>query len=198
MKNTSFQNQLNNVLNDLETSYLDLVGGKLWAGINSSPQESAFIAGSGYNDEVEHAQAMAAMKNMPWDEWVKLYAKCHHCGEKGHIRPDCPKYLQQIKSGKIVRGPKHQSPGPCGPPLSCPPSCGPPRPPGCAEPWRDFMKEPKAKAFLLAFQAFFTNDKNNNEEEDESNDKQDGDADNDQEVDDDVRAFLSLVGSFKD
>jgi hypothetical protein len=28
MKNTFLQNQLNNVLNDLETSYLDLVGGK--------------------------------------------------------------------------------------------------------------------------------------------------------------------------
>ncbi len=60
------------------------------------------------------------------------------------------------------------------------------------------MKEPKAKAFLLAFQALFTNDENDNEEEDENNDKQDGDADNDQEVDDDVRAFLSLVGSLKD
>jgi hypothetical protein len=132
MKNTSLQNQLNDVLNDLKTSYLDLVGGKLWAGVNSSPQGSAFIAGSGYKDEVEHAQAMAAMKN--WDEWVKLYAKCHHCGEKGHIRPDCPKYLQQIKSGKIVRGPKHQRPDPRGPPLSRPPGCGLPRPPGRAEP----------------------------------------------------------------
>jgi hypothetical protein len=60
------------------------------------------------------------------------------------------------------------------------------------------MKEPKAKAFLSAFQALFTNDENNNEEEDESNDIQDGDADNNQEVDDDVRAFLSLVGSLKD
>ncbi len=61
------------------------------------------------------------------------------------------------------------------------------------------MKEPKGrKAFLLAFQALFTNDKNDNEEEDESNDKQDGDVDNNQEVDDDVRAFLSLVGSLKD
>jgi hypothetical protein len=60
------------------------------------------------------------------------------------------------------------------------------------------MKEPKAKAFLSAFQALFTNDKNDNEEEDETNDKQDGDADSNQEVDDDVRACLSLVGSLKD
>ncbi len=198
MKNTSLQNQLNNVLNDHKTSYLNLVGGKLWAGINFSSQGSAFIAGSGYKDEVEHAQAMAAMKNMPWDEWVKLYAKCHHCGEKGHICLIALNTFNKIKSGKIVRGPKHQRPGPCGPPLSPPPGRGPPRPPGRAEPQRDFMKEPKAKALLLAFQALFTNDKNNIEEEDESNDKQDGDADNDQEVDDDVRAFLSLVGSLKD
>jgi hypothetical protein len=122
MKNTSLQNQLNDVLNNLKTSYLDLVGGKLWAGISSSPQGSALIAGSGYKDKVEHAQAMAAMKNMLWDEWVKLYAKCHHCGEKDHICPDCPKYLQQVKSGEIVRGPKHQRPGTCGLPLSCPPT----------------------------------------------------------------------------
>jgi hypothetical protein len=60
------------------------------------------------------------------------------------------------------------------------------------------MKEPKAKAFLSAFQALFTNEENNNEEEDKSNDKQDGDADNNQEVDDDMQAFLCLVGSFKD
>jgi hypothetical protein len=31
------------------------------------------------------------------------------------------------------------------------------------------MKEQKAKAFLSAFQALFTNDKNNNEEEDKNN-----------------------------
>ena len=61
------------------------------------------------------------------------------------------------------------------------------------------MKEPKGqKVFLLAFQALFTNDENDNVEEDESNDKQDGGADNDQEVDDDLRAFLSLSGSLKD
>ncbi len=136
MKNTSLQNQLNDFLNNLETFYLNLVGGKLLAGINSSPQGSAFIAGSGYNYKVEHAQAMAAMKNMQWEEWVKFYAKSHHCGEKGHIHPDCPKYLQQIKSGEILHGPKHQSPGPCGPRLSCPPGRGLPssHPPGHATP----------------------------------------------------------------
>jgi hypothetical protein len=60
------------------------------------------------------------------------------------------------------------------------------------------MKERKARAFLLAFQALFTNDENNNEEEDENNENQDEDADNDQEADDDMGAFLSLAGSLKE
>jgi hypothetical protein len=60
------------------------------------------------------------------------------------------------------------------------------------------MKEPKAKAFLLAFQALFTNDENNNKEEDESNENQDEDADNDQEADNDVQAFLSLASPLKE
>ncbi len=60
------------------------------------------------------------------------------------------------------------------------------------------MKEPKAKAFLLAFQALFTNDENDNEEEDKRNENQDGDAYNNQEADDGVQAFLSLAGSLKE
>jgi hypothetical protein len=60
------------------------------------------------------------------------------------------------------------------------------------------MKEPKAKAFLLTFQALFTNDENNDEEEYESNVNQDGDADNEQEADNDMWAFLSLAGSLKE
>jgi hypothetical protein len=36
MSNNSLQTQLNDVLNDLESTYLDLVGGKLWVGVNAS------------------------------------------------------------------------------------------------------------------------------------------------------------------
>ncbi len=43
MQTSSLQTQHNDVLNDLEATYLDLVGGKLWAGVNSSPTKSAFL-----------------------------------------------------------------------------------------------------------------------------------------------------------
>ncbi len=93
MKNTSLQNQLNNVLNDLETSYLDLVGGKLWEGVIASPTRSSFLANHTNNKDIKKAMAMAAMKKLSFDKWVRLHALCHHCGEKGHIHPHCPKYL---------------------------------------------------------------------------------------------------------
>jgi hypothetical protein len=59
------------------------------------------MAESKEDDEVKQAQAMAAMKILPWDEWVKWYAKCHHFQEKGHICSHCPIYIEKAKSGKI-------------------------------------------------------------------------------------------------
>ncbi len=113
MKNTSFLNQLNDVLNNLDTSYLDLVGGKLWGGVIASPTKSSFLANYNDNEEINKAMAMTAMKKLPFAEWVKLHATCHHCGEKGHIHPHCPKYIEQVKSGQIKIPPK-QRPSPCG------------------------------------------------------------------------------------
>jgi hypothetical protein len=68
MKTTSLQQQLNNVLTDLKTTYLDLVGGNLWAGVTAYPHGSTFVAGTANNDEISHACAVVAMKNLPWDE----------------------------------------------------------------------------------------------------------------------------------
>ncbi len=101
MRGSSLQSQLSNLLNDIEATYLDLVGGNLWNGIVVSPAQSSFMA-NGQQVEVDEreARALAAKLNIPWDKWVKLYAKCHHCGEKGHIRPHCPDYLRKINSGK--------------------------------------------------------------------------------------------------
>jgi hypothetical protein len=126
---------------------------------------------------------MVAMENLLWDERVKKYAKCHHCGEQGHIRPNCSIYLDKIKSSKIKRG------------KTCPIPCGPPkaRPLGCPVQQRDFMKDPKAKAFFLAFQAFFTTD----EGVDNDNDtlaKANNAAHNQDAEDDDLHGFLSMVG----
>jgi hypothetical protein len=187
MKNTSLQNQLNDVLNDLETSYLDLVGGKLWEGVIASPTRSSFLANHTNNKEIEKAMAMAAMKKLPFDKWVKLHAICHHCGEKGHICPHCLKYIEQVKSGQIKIPPK-QRPSPRGPYAACPPGL-----PAAQHP---YMKDPKAKAFLSFFQALFT--KEDKEEEDDTERNDDVDATDDNEDKEDMRNFLLMVGSLKE
>jgi hypothetical protein len=116
---TSLHTQLVNILNDLESVYLDLVGSKLWAGVDAMLKASSFKAALANADDanamvlaaVKHMpadikeRALVAVKTLPWEEWVKLYATCHHCGEKGHIHPMCPKYLAAIQSGEI--NPKH-------------------------------------------------------------------------------------------
>ena len=42
---------------------------------------------------VESAEIYAASKglHLSHEEWAKLQT-CHHCGECGHIRPNCPKW----------------------------------------------------------------------------------------------------------
>jgi hypothetical protein len=187
MQSTSLQQQLHNILNNLKATYLNLVGSKLWAGITASPHGSSFMAGTTNNDEIAQACAMAAMKNLPWDEWVKKYATCHHCSEQGHIHPNCPIYLDKIKSGKIKRGGMRSSPR--GPPKS--------HPPGHHAQQGDFMKDPKTKAFFSAFQALFTTDEgagNNNDALAKANNAvHDRDA-----GDNDLHGFLSMVGYLKE
>jgi hypothetical protein len=50
MKDTSLPNQLNDVLYNLETIYLDLVGEKLWEGVIASPTRSSFLANYNNNE----------------------------------------------------------------------------------------------------------------------------------------------------
>jgi hypothetical protein len=101
MKGKSLQYQLSSLLNDIGVTYLDLVCGNKWEGIVASPASSSFIASPHNNADECEAHALAAKSNIPWDEWVKLYAKCHHCGEKGHIHPNCPDYFKKIKNGEV-------------------------------------------------------------------------------------------------
>ncbi len=187
MKNTSLPNQLNDILNDLETIYLDLVGGKLWGGVIASPTRSSFLANYNNNEEIKKAMAMAAMKKLPFDEWVKLHATCHHCGKKGHIHPHCPKYIKQVKSSQIKIPPK-QHPSPRGPYAA--------RPPGRPAAQRPYIKDPKAKAFFSAFQVLFTKEDKEEEEDTERND--DVDATDDNKDAEDMRNFFSMVGSIKE
>ncbi len=212
-KDTSLHTQLVNVLNDLESIYLDLVGNKLWAGVNATPQVSSFKAALANGDDanamvlaaVKHMPAdvkvcmLAAVKTLPWEEWVKLYATCHHCRGKGRIRPMCPKYLVAIQSREInpkhlcnfhnmhKKPPVHQLPGKIGNRKQPPQN----------------LKDPKAKAFLSAFlalfQALFANEEasnDNNDEEDKDSPRSDDCDVNDD--DNNLHGFLSMVGSLKD
>ena len=102
VRGTPLQTQLNDLLNNLEVTYLDLVGGQLWSGVVATPHQSSFLAGNIDDDaKFKDTQAMAAKINLPWDKWVKLYAKCHHCKDTGHICPQCPDYIKKIRSGEI-------------------------------------------------------------------------------------------------
>jgi hypothetical protein len=182
MKNTSLTNQLSNVLNNLETSHLDLVGGKLWEGVIASPTGASFLANYINNDEIEKAMALAAMKKLPFDEWVS-----HHCGKKGHIHPHCPKYIEQVKSGQI-KIPTKQRPSPRGPCAA--------HPPGRPTAQRPYIKDPKAKAFLSAFQALFTKEDKEEEEDTERNNNVNA-TDNNKDKED-MHNFFSMVGSLKE
>jgi hypothetical protein len=46
MWGTPLQSQLNDLLNNLEVTYLDLVGGQLWSGITTTPHQSSFLVDS--------------------------------------------------------------------------------------------------------------------------------------------------------
>jgi hypothetical protein len=193
MRGTSLQSQPNNLLNNIKVTYLDLVGGNSWLGITAAPTQSSFTAKVQQDEEDEReARALAAKSNLPWDEWVKLHAKCHHCGEKGHIRPQCPDYLKKIKSGEIkqaycpnYRGQSQARPANCGLPQA---RCN------------KFLTDPKAKAFLSAFQARFIPDDDDveNGNGDKDSIAHDSDIEQNEGVDRDIYNFLSLVGSLKE
>jgi hypothetical protein len=103
VRDQSLQTQLCNLLADIEATYLDLVGGNSWDGIAPLPTQSSFWDDHTTNadDYEREARALAAKSKLPWDDWVKLYADCHHCGKRGHIRPNCPDYIKKINSGEI-------------------------------------------------------------------------------------------------
>ena len=92
---------------------------------------------------------------------MRKYAKCTHCGKIGHIRPQCPLYLNAIASGAI----KHPEYKPNGGDWRAPKKGGP------NTPCHNFLKNPKAKAFLLAFKSLM-NDSDDSDEDDVGNNKE--------------------------
>jgi hypothetical protein len=91
------------VLTDLEVRYTDLRSGQRWfgQGNGSTTVDSAFISSGTYEtfDDPESGEdddayavyinTVGRPKALPFDIWVRD-KNCHHCGEKGHIRPQCP------------------------------------------------------------------------------------------------------------
>jgi hypothetical protein len=133
-----------------------------------------------------------ALKKIPFDEWTKLHAVCHHCGEKGHIRPHCPKYIEQVKLGGL-KPPSNARP--CVSPVA--------QTPGLPNPWRDYSTNQKAKAiWAAAFKVLFDNDCiddfNGNDGNNSNKGNQDKDELPDNEANEDLCGFLSMVGYLKE
>ena len=206
MKNISLQNQLVDVLNDLENTYLELVGGKQWHGIGHAgmDQGSSFLT-SHDNDE---ARALAAKLRIPWDDWVKIHGVCHYCHEKGHIRPKCPKYLADIASGKIKRNDVRdntrmgsRSPADGGKQRFNDKFKQAPPADGGKQKFNDKFKNasPKFKTLLAAFQAWSTDDADNNQNDDHDHVEAPHEDIVDKDLDDEEAfGFFSALASLKE
>jgi hypothetical protein len=192
VKGTSLYTQLVGLLTDLENAYLELVGGQLWEGVGHpglDQYNSSFKAIAGKPQEQKNLR-----DGLPWEEWVKKYAKCNHCGEIGHIRPTCSKYLAAIESGQIKRPDKKASRD-----LGRRPKTRE----GAHTPRRDFLNDPKARSFLSAVKSMMFDSDDSGDESDNNNKEATQEDHDDSENahaddDDDLQGFLSMIGSLKD
>jgi hypothetical protein len=200
MKVTSLHKQLVSILSDLEVKYLELLGAKKWKGVgmNIKHEVSAFTNQAFTCNEYPAYVVDAGKNALPFLEWVKT-AKCHHCGKTGHIRPMCPQYLDDIKTGKVVRPPFRCSCLPCRSPGKGPKGSN--EPPGGATkaPFKD--KNHKICA-LLSKMSNLLESSDGESDEDQENDNN-ADADNqtndaDDEVKDASSAFFFSLGLSKE
>ncbi len=102
--------QVSLTLNNLEHKYQQLITAKKWEGVghvgmDNHNNKSAFNATANQEDK---AQSYAAYVNnkatqgfLKFDEWSKLQT-CHHCGNKGHVHPNCRKYLAEKANGTLL------------------------------------------------------------------------------------------------
>jgi hypothetical protein len=184
-------NQLIEALHDLENKYQELIGGKKWAGVGHTGLLQGFLFKVSTEDpeqEIQDAHAYATIKKIPFEEWCKKYAICHHCGKKGHICPDCEKFRADVAAGKIKLNHQPRDNRQRGvredyghkPPLH-----------------KNFNKDPKAKARVSAFAVFFAGNMGNDNYKDVES-PPDEKEENNHEPTEDQLAFLSMVGSLKE
>ena len=106
-------NQLQTVLCDLESKYVDLRSGRKWLAIEhgNAATKSVFINERNVeseedDDPFEQYQEYSAFtvssgkQPIPFHIWVKDKT-CHHCNQTGHIRPMCHKYMKDVQDGKV-------------------------------------------------------------------------------------------------
>jgi hypothetical protein len=92
--------QVSSMLDDLEQKYQQLITTKKWEGVGhvemDNHNKSAFNATANQEDEAKSYAAYVNNKAtqgfLKFDKWAKLQT-CHHCGNKGHVFPNCQKYM---------------------------------------------------------------------------------------------------------
>jgi hypothetical protein len=96
------------MLDDLEQKYQQLITAKKWEGVGHVGMDKySKTAFNATDDQEDEAQSYATyIKNKAhkgfflFDYWAKLQT-CHHCGNKGHVCPQCQKYLAAKANGTL-------------------------------------------------------------------------------------------------
>jgi hypothetical protein len=100
--------QVSSMMDDLEQKYQQLITAKKWEGVGhvgmDNHNKSAFNATANQEDEAHSYAAYVNNKAtqgfLKFDKWAKLQT-CHHCGNKGHVCPNCRKYLAEKANGTL-------------------------------------------------------------------------------------------------
>jgi hypothetical protein len=146
------------------------------------------------NDENSYDVATVALSSqnvnnkatlLKFDQWAKLQT-CHHCGNKGHVHPNCRKYLAEKANGTLPPPGKKRLTRPA---------------PAFNKHCRvKLQKDPKLKALLSAFSAFTTKylaDSQPVASETTANGDDHNNLASGTEDEDDINAFLGTVGALK-
>jgi hypothetical protein len=184
--------QVSLTLDNLEQKYQQLITANKWEGVGhvgmDNHNKSAFKATANPDNEEQSYATYVNNKAtlLKFDKWAK-YQTCHHCGNKGHIRPNCREYLAEKANGTLPPPGKKRltRPAPAFIKYHC----------------EKLQKDPKLKAFLSAFSAFTTKylaDSQPVASETMTNGDDHNDLASCAEDEDNINAFLCMVGALKE
>jgi hypothetical protein len=143
----SLRSQVSSMLDNLEQKYQQLITAKKWEGVGhvgmDNHNKSVFNATANPDNEAQSYATYVNIKAtlLKFNKRAKLQT-CHHCGNKGHVCPNCRKYLAEKANGTLPPlGEKHLT-----------------RPaPAFNKYHREkLQKDPKLQALLSAFSAYTT------------------------------------------